>query len=51
LPIGVFRQTDGARRGDAFQARRDIDAIAHQVAVALSRESMDKEEERGCMGT
>ena len=35
LPIGVFGQTDGAGLGDAFQSRRDIDAVAHQIAVAL----------------
>ena len=35
LPIGVFGQTDRARLGDAFQPRGDIDAVAHQVAVAL----------------
>jgi len=35
LPIGVFRETNRARLADAFQPRRDIDAVAHQVAVAL----------------
>ena len=35
MPIGVFRQTDGAGLGDAFQPRGDIDAVAHQIAVAL----------------
>ena len=35
LPIGVFRKTDTARFGNAFQTRGDIDAIAHKVAVAL----------------
>ena len=35
LPIGVFGQADRAGLGDAFQSRGDIDAIAHQVAVAL----------------
>ena len=35
LPVGVLGQADRARRGDAFQSRGDIDAVAHQVAVAL----------------
>jgi hypothetical protein len=35
LPIGVFGKTDGAGFGDAFQSRGDIDAVAHQIAVAL----------------
>ena len=35
LPIRIFRKTDRTRLGDAFQSRRDIDAVAHQVAVAL----------------
>jgi hypothetical protein len=35
LPIRLFGQTNGTGLGDAFQARGDIDAIAHQVAVAL----------------
>jgi hypothetical protein len=35
LPIGVLGKTDRARRGDTLQSRRDIYAIAHQVAVAL----------------
>ena len=35
LAIGVFGQADRARLGDAFQTRGDIDAVAHQVAVAL----------------
>ena len=35
LAVGVLRQTDRARLGDALKARRDIDAVAHQVAVAL----------------
>ena len=35
LPVGLLRQADRARRGDAFQSRGDIDAVAHQVAVAL----------------
>ena len=35
LPIGVLGQTDRARLGDALQSRGDVDAVAHQVAVAL----------------
>ena len=35
LPIGVLGQTDRAGRGDALQPRGDVDAVAHQVAVAL----------------
>ena len=35
LAVGVLRQTDRARLGDAFQSRGDIDAVAHQVSVAL----------------
>ena len=35
LPIRLLGQANGTGLGDAFQARGDIDAIAHQVAVAL----------------
>jgi hypothetical protein len=35
LPIGVFRETDTAGLGDTFQSRGDVDAVAHQIAVAL----------------
>ena len=35
LPIGLLGKTDGARLGDAFQSCGDVDAVAHQVAVAL----------------
>ena len=35
LPIGLFRKTDRAGPGEAFEARGDVDAVAHQVAVAL----------------
>ena len=35
LPVGLLGQTDRARLGDALKPRCDIDAIAHQVAVAL----------------
>ena len=39
LPVGVLGQTDRAGRGDALQPRGDIDAVAHQVAVASSTTS------------
>ena len=35
LPIGVFGKADGAGLGDPFQSRGNVDAVAHQVAVAL----------------
>ena len=35
LPIGVLGEADRAGLGDALQPRGDIDAVAHQVAVAL----------------
>ena len=35
LPIGVVGETDRAGLGDALQPRGDIDAVAHEVAVAL----------------
>ena len=35
LTIGVDGYADRARLGDPLQSRRDIDAVAHQVAVAL----------------
>ena len=35
LPIGVLGETDRARLGDALQPRGDVDAVAHQIAVAL----------------
>ena len=35
LTVGVLGQTDRARLGDALNPRRDIDAVAHQVAVAF----------------
>ena len=35
MPISVFRKADRAGRGETFQSRGDINAIAHQVAVAL----------------
>src|SRR5262249_51122466 len=35
LPVGVLRKTNGSRLRNALQARRDVDAIPHQVAVAF----------------
>ena len=35
LPIGVLGQADRAGRGDPLQPRGDVDAVAHQIAVAL----------------
>ena len=35
LTIGVLGKADRPRFGDALQPRGDIDAVAHQVAVAL----------------
>ena len=35
LPIGIFRDADPAGLANAFEARGDIDAVAHQIAVAL----------------
>ena len=35
LPIGVLGEANGARLGDTLQSRGDVDAVAHQVAVAL----------------
>ena len=35
LPVGVLGETDTARLANAFQARGDIDAVTHQIAVAL----------------
>jgi hypothetical protein len=35
LPICLLRQTNGTRLGDAFQSRGNVDAVAHEVAVAL----------------
>ena len=35
LPVGLLGQADRARLGDALQQRRDIDAVAHQVAVGF----------------
>ena len=35
LAIGVLREADRTRLANAFKPRGDIDAVAHQVAVAL----------------
>ena len=35
LPVGLLGEADRPRLGDAFQPRGDIDAVAHQVAVAF----------------
>ena len=35
LPVGVLGETDRARLANAFEARGDVDAVAHQVAVGL----------------
>ena len=35
LPIGIFRYANPANLADAFEARGDIDAVAHEIAVAL----------------
>ena len=35
MPISVLRQTNPAGLADALQPRGDIDAVSHQIAVAL----------------
>ena len=35
LPIGILRYANPANLANAFEARGDIDAVAHQIAVAL----------------
>ena len=35
LPVGVLGERDRAGRGDAFEPRGDIHAVAHQVAIGL----------------
>src|SRR6202011_4016766 len=35
LSVGVLGQADRPGLGDAFKARGDIDAVAHEIAVAL----------------
>ena len=39
LPVGVLGETDRAGLADALQPRGDIDAVAHQIAVASSTTS------------
>src|SRR5271166_2030922 len=35
LPVGLFRETDRAGLANALEARRDTDAVAHEIAVGL----------------
>src|SRR5208283_5455800 len=35
LTIGVLGKTDRARLADALQSRGNVDAVAHEIAVAL----------------
>ena len=35
MAVGVLGKTDTARISNAFKARGDVDAVAHQVAIAL----------------
>src|ERR1700722_7957048 len=35
LPVGVLGQTDRSWIGDSLEPRGDVDAVAHEVAVAL----------------
>src|SRR5262249_1553730 len=35
LPVGVLGKTYGSRLGNVLQARRDVDAVTHQVAIAF----------------
>ena len=35
LSVSIFRKTNGSRLGDTLQSRGDIDAVPHQIAVAL----------------
>jgi hypothetical protein len=35
LPVGLFGKADRSRFGDTFQPRGDINAVAHQIAVAF----------------
>ena len=54
LPVGLFGQTDRAGLGDAFQTRSDVDAVAHQVAVALldhvAQMNADPEDDAAVLG-
>ena len=35
LSVGILRKADCAGLGDAFEPRGDVDAVAHQIPVAL----------------
>ncbi len=35
LPVCVFRKANAARLADRLEARRDIDPVAHEVAIRL----------------
>ena len=35
LPVGLLRETDRARRANAFEPRGDIDAVTHQIAICF----------------
>ena len=35
LPVGVFGQTNLARLANPFEPRRDVHAVAHEIAVIL----------------
>ena len=35
MPIGVLGEANRAGLGDPLQSRGDIDAVAHQIAIAL----------------
>ncbi len=35
LPVGVLRETNLAGFANPFQSRGDVDAVAHEVAIAL----------------
>src|SRR5271157_1405386 len=35
VPVGVLGETDRARLANAFEARSDVDPVAHQIAVAF----------------
>src|SRR5271170_4303814 len=52
--VGVLGQTDRARFGDAFQPRGDVDAVAHQIAVALlddvAQMNADPEDDAAILG-
>jgi len=41
LTVGVFGDVDTPRFGNAFQSRGDIDAIVHQIAIALLNDIAD----------